>query len=688
MYLKERYVPMFCHYLLLSEVFTEEHPAQGEAPAVSIQVFEAPDEEHVPSWKPWNVMEAIATPKIQSSNAPSQPLPVYHLSAILSPLLAAILEAVDTKTSSPLAMYNFCRLVNTIVELKKDAYLDILQVVAYHSAECRRIALSLLTTFWPAAMGHVVVSKALPIFSSAEMAIEKGDVTMRPRATHPYAHNFVPWRFKSSNQVTTFQLQHCQSCLGSVHGFGLLCTACMCAVHFDCYDYPDGNVFLEYAATSDGANGKMVVHRYCLVSQSRQDTEAYKVRKAGHIFVLAHIFTLPLCTVCGDPIWGCQAFYCSSCRLFVHSYCVTKDSPELPFCGTMELNSTHMMVSLSKIRQSFADFYADIFLSLEDLGKQTYEEISVSSATLWIQLQIYNNGLNLGSFIISKQGISADSQDFELPYLVELYEAYLSSGKLPVSPSLVEYLQANSHEASGHFIMFDWPTLAYIASTVKAPYDIQGRVTGDSRNFLKVDEIDDRIDDDVPRHPFEVVPLGHIRDALANEFKICSDGPARHCLSHLHKLGFFCTGGREPFVPMRSNSNNQECYFPLPLGFDLSVDVETLVSAIESCLSDLDLSVNELGLLLLVRRFQPNGLTSEYALRRLTRMLLSWILSEVCHFSCKDFLLTACEGRLSCNDSSRLCLCWSSLARSSYSLRPCSLAIPTGLAAHSNELGE
>ncbi|KAL4074405.1 hypothetical protein V8B97DRAFT_1868478 [Scleroderma yunnanense] len=612
-----------------TETYTskKEHPLdQNEAPTVSIQVVEAPDEEPGGAWKPWNALETIATSRIQSSNAPLQPLPVYHLAAISSPLLAAILETASTKASSPLAVYNFCRLVNTLVTLKKDAYLDILQVVAYHTSESRRSALSLLITFWPTAMGHVVVSKALPIFNFTEMALEKGLVTMRQNATHPYAHNFVPWRFKS-NQFAVSQVQHCQSCSNAIRGFGLLCTACMCPVHFDCYDCPDGNVLHEYSAASDGNSGKMVVHRYCLVTQSRLDTEAYTIRKADHIFVLAHIFTLPLCTFCGDPIWGCQALHCTSCRLFVHSSCVTNDSSKLPYCGTIELSSAHMTVPLSKIRQSFTDFYADIFLSLEDLGKQTYEEISVSSATLWTQLQIYNNGLALGSFIISKEDVNTDTQDFELPYLVELYEAYLLSGKLPVSPSLTEYLRANSHQASTHPIMFDWPTLAYIASTVKVPHDVQNHGVGDSRGFLKVDKIGDGVDDDVPQHPYEVVPLGHVRDALGYEFNIFSEGPARHCLSHLHKLGFFCTGPG-PFVPMRSTSNSQECYFPLPLGFDLSVDVETLVSAIESCLSDLDLSVNEFGFLLLVRRFQPNGLMSDYALRRLTRVLLSWILSE------------------------------------------------------------
>ncbi|KAI6005919.1 hypothetical protein EDD15DRAFT_2384583 [Pisolithus albus] len=409
------------------------------------------------------------------------PLSVYHLSAFSSPLLAAVLETVDARASSPLAMYNFHRLVDTLVTEKKDSYLDILQIVAYHTSGSRRSALSLLTTFWPAAVGHTVVSKALPVFSYAEML-------------------------------------------------------------------------------------------------AKEDT-----------------------------------LLCASCKLFAHFSCVSSVASQHPHCGSINLDSTHMTVSLSRLRQSFADFYGDIFLSSDDLGKRTYEEISVSSSVLWTQLQIYYNGLTLGSFSVSKEDTNAGDGDFELPFLVELYEAYLSSGKLPVSTSLAEYIQTNSQQQAPHLIMFDWSILAYIASTVKAPCDTQDNSFGVATGFLRVDGVEDHADDDgVPRHPYEMVPLSHVYDALGYEFNVVSEGPAYHLLSHLHKLGFLCS------FP----SADTECYFPLPLGFDLSL------AAIESCLSDLDLSVNESGLLLLVRRFWPNGLMSEYALRRLTRTLVGWILSE------------------------------------------------------------
>ncbi|KIJ69367.1 hypothetical protein HYDPIDRAFT_36436 [Hydnomerulius pinastri MD-312] len=616
----------------------EENPfAPNEGPAVSIQVVEAADEEHSTDgalWHPWSSAPSPA-PKVQSTSAPLQPLPVYYLSSLAPPLLAAILETVHIQDLSLPAMYNLCRLVDMLVASKTDAYLDLLEVIAYHTSESRRGALSLLTTFWPQAVGHAVVSKTLPVFSYTDVLLSaRGNSKVPHTVAYTYAHDFVPWRFQSSNRPATFDeasLQYCQVCSNTINGFGLLCTGCMCAVHFDCYDYPDGNDLLEYVMTSDSDTRKMAVHRYCLVPQARRGVEMHQVKREGHSFHLANVFTLPLCSICHEPIWGCQALRCMSCKLFAHSSCVDNKGLAMSSCGSVELDSSHMTVSLSTIRQTFTDFYGDIFLSSEDLGKRTYEEISVSFATLWTQLQIYSNGLALGSLVIAKDGNDDGVEGFELQFLVELYEAYLSSGKLPVSTALGEYFQANSLHPSSHAIMFDWSTLAYISSTMKAPYDVQNPSFSSSSSLLNVAATPDTVGqdgDNTPRHPFEVVPLSHARDALGYEFNIFSEGPARHCLSHLHKLGFFCCVDQAPFEPLRSTSNSRQCYFPLPLGFDLSADVETLVSGIEACLSELDLSVNEIGLLLLVRRFWPDGLASEYALRRLTRALLSWIFAE------------------------------------------------------------
>jgi hypothetical protein len=301
----------------------------------------------------------------------------------------------------------------------------------------------------------------------------------------------------------------------------------------------------------------------------------------------------------------------------------------LAVCGIVVISSVHVTVSLDSISRTFADYYGDLFLSSEDLGKRSFEDISVSSAMLWTQLQIYNNGLALGSFVLASDSHEDTAKGFELQFLVELYEAYLSSGKLPVSTALGEYLEANRHNPSSSAIMFDWSTLAYISSTIRSSHDVQIPPSGSwpdlrvpGKNMVTQDG------NDAARHTYEVVTLGHLRNSLGYEFNMLSEGPARHCLSHLHKLGFFVCADFHTCLP-DPGKLSQHCYFPLPLGFDLSADVETLVSAIEACLSDLDLSVNECGFLLLVRRFWPSGLASDYALRRLSHAVLSWIFAEV-----------------------------------------------------------
>jgi len=292
-----------------------------------------------------------------------------------------------------------------------------------------------------------------------------------------------------------------------------------------------------------------------------------------------------------------------------------------------------MMVSLDSIGQTFSDYYGDVFLSSEDLGKRSFEEISVSFAVLWTQLQIYNNGLSLGSFTLAPDGHEEKAEAFELQYLVELYEAYLSSGKLPISSALGEYLEANRCSPSSLAIMFDWSTLAYISSTIKSSYGVRNSSSSISADLhASVEKVVTQDGNDTARHPFEVVTLGYLRDSLGYEFNMLSEGPARHCLSHLHKLGFFTSADFPACILPQPEQSSQLCHFPLPFGFDLSAGVETLVSAIEACLSDLDLSVNEYGFLLLVRRFPPNGLASEYALRRLSHAVLSWIFAEVRYF--------------------------------------------------------
>ncbi|KAH7926319.1 hypothetical protein BV22DRAFT_1063234 [Leucogyrophana mollusca] len=625
----------------ISTASKEENFVIRNTPFVSIQVDEVPDDMHSAgednsAWRPWTVLSKFKNPNLRSTNAPLQPLSVYYLSS--TPILAAVLENTGVSSLSLTALYSLVRLVTALIELKKDAYLDILEIVAYHTPNTRRTALSLLFTHWTGAIGHPIISKALPVFSYFDRPGAEGTVRRQGQPVENIlGHQFVPWKFQRPSRPAALEgatLRNCRSCSTTIDGFGLLCPGCMCAVHFDCYDYPEGNVLSQYAMVSDSNIQKVAVHRFSFVPSPRRDSEAYLVEREHHLFRLVNIFTLPLCFFCRIPIWGCQALHCTSCRCFAHLACVSDAvSPTLSHCHSSSLDSSHITVSLSTVRHSFADYYGDIFLSSDDLGKRTYEEISVSFAILWTQLQIFSNGLAMGSIVIEPETVDGQEKDangFELQYLVQLYEAYLSSGKLPVSSTMGEYLHENLLHPSTHSIMFDWSTLAYISSVVKSPYEAREPTFSNSSDLLNVASsgTSSQSGGDDACHPFEIVSLSHMRDALGYEFNLFSDPAARYCLSHLHKLGFFRRIDGEPFILQKPDSFDQLCEFPLPLGFDLSADVETLVSAIEACLSDIDLSVNEMGLLLLVRRFWPNGLASEYALRRLSRALLSWIFAE------------------------------------------------------------
>lgn len=67
---------------------------------------------------------------------------------------------------------------------------------------------------------------------------------------------------------------------------------------------------------------------------------------------------------------------------------------------------------------------------------------------------------------------------------------------------------------------------------------------------------------------------------------------------------------------------------PLPTILNPSPRVEDLIAAIESSLRDHDPSIQEAGLLLLSRQCPPTPFVSHYALERVARAVISWILDE------------------------------------------------------------
>ncbi|KAG6879985.1 hypothetical protein C0992_008578 [Termitomyces sp. T32_za158] len=284
------------------------------------------------------------------------------------------------------------------------------------------------------------------------------------------------------------------------------------------------------------------------------------------------------------------------------------------------------------------DHYREILqLSYSDLEMLSFEEISVLHSIVWIQAQIITSGIALGSIIVTHNGTSFSSADndkfeeFELHHIIKWCEDLLASNKQQRSNALDDYMEGNPSAHPEYFMMFDWTALMYIRSILRS--SIGHYLSGGSSDLLSVSQTGALITSSEVSSPFEVVPLSHMRDSLGYGLNIHSDAIARLLLSHLHHLGLFERTDHESLLFNGDDVASVSCSFPLPFGLDLSPLVEILVAAVEGCLEDLHLSVAEVGLLLLVRRFWPNSLASDYALRRLTRCILSWILAEDDHLA-------------------------------------------------------
>jgi hypothetical protein len=179
-------------------------------------------------------------------------------------------------------------------------------------------------------------------------------------------------------------------------------------------------------------------------------------------------------------------------------------------------------------------------------------------------------------------------------------------------------------------LLFDWPTLVFLTTSVKFVDEAPHRFAGDLHDpFL------DTQPDNIMSQPqyYDAIPLGLIRDNLATNFQIYLDIAAKALLSQLYQVGLI----ELPEIHLVETKDllrykESLCLFALPLSLDLSANVETLMTAIEACLSDIDLSVNEAGFLLLVRRVWPTKMSTDYALRRLMKSVLVWILAEVGSF--------------------------------------------------------
>ena len=542
---------------------------------------------------------------VQSSNHPHQSPHIYYLAFLVPPLLSIILDSIDTSPEpeeNSQIVHRLDSLLATISVSKIDTYNDLLEIIAYHGPKSRRLAISFVAKFWPKAAGHTSVSSPLCAPLQPHLQLSKLSHT----------HQFVPWHFNSNEaglHPNVIPHVDCRSCTNPLHGFALICPFCKCAVHFDCYDYPEGNYQFQYSMATDPVVQRLAMFRF---SDLGTDMPAHTAISGGHNFRPVNWFTLCLCYACQKPLWGCiaQGLKCRLCSVSVHFDCLASFGHSHP-CETIAFTSIHMTISWENLRKSCLAHFSPILRPTCDrLNGCSREEISIYHAVFSTQLQLLTNGIAMGSIIITENGTDAlynpshELVEFELSQFTNWCDQLLGSNQLPCSPLTQQFLQDNVVRRIDNSLMHEWSYLEYISSNLKMSLP-QGQ------------------------NSYECISLFHMRDILRTDFAIQSDDAARFILNHLYHLSFFEMVDRElrPFSDF--SRKGVRCFFPLPFGLDISTNVEFLVSSVEACLTDLDLSSNEFGFLLLTRRLWPNHLASEYGLKRLAGRVLSWILKEV-----------------------------------------------------------
>lgn len=129
---------------------------------------------------------------------------------------------------------------------------------------------------------------------------------------------------------------------------------------------------------------------------------------------------------------------------------------------------------------------------------------------------------------------------------------------------------------------------------------------------------------------YETLPLGIIVQSLATDLSLSNKVAATAFLNHLSLVGFISIFDTASLTSQYLAKRREiKVSFTLPLLMDSSPNTELLVLAIEALLDDLDLTMNEQGLRLLVTRAWPSLLCAPYALERLGKACVSWVISEV-----------------------------------------------------------
>lgn len=345
-------------------------------------------------------------------------------------------------------------------------------------------------------------------------------------------------------------------------------------------------------------------------------------------------------------------------------------------------------ISYDALCENLLDFYGDVIPKAEDdLAGRSFEEVGTMLSILLLQDNIMQCGIVSGCLLVSQESdhpllspmtqksgsLEKDSDRKSVPHVcpilqngINLCMAYLASGNCRASSFLSTFYRSRHHNLE-ECVLSKEEYLSHLGAMMKsltiagaksATLKAHQRSFGDIRGHLQVgflqvesaaspnggdggrSEEDDETEA-CGNDPQEVLDRDTMLSWVMENLRIRSRKVAQILLQHMRNLGLFERHDGSPIVFCEEDDKGSgdsssrdleqqpaECIFPVPYAIDCASTVETLINAIEGCLADIDITINECGMLLLVRRCWPDPFMSRYTSERLIQAILSWIFQE------------------------------------------------------------
>jgi hypothetical protein len=603
------------------------------------------------------------TPSAEASSTTRQ------IAAIVSRLIVAITSTINLVTSKLSTIHRVHRLLSLTLTAKPDLAIDLLEILAQSRGAARRSSMEILATFFPRAFGHTVIARrpALNTYAALRVKWETGQDRVLAEDDID-GHEWLPWR-ASSKDGHAASRSSCEVCDADIHGFAVRCILCGDLRHLHCYQ-PKDEVFLYDVVTLSSAESHRQtahvkfglclphLHEQILDSASRPGELTSTRRRVGqHDLRAVNLFNLTLCDECHEPIWGisAQAYACyNGCQRFFHPHCTDRlglhghadcrYGKDIVVDEISPQRKNPFVISSDALRASFAKA-TDVYLPQEKVASRSYDEVAVCYGVLWTQHQLLKNGIASGSIRLTGEN-RAESDILGWRQTLKAYEEYLKGHSHEASMAAADFSKVSGLEqVPGLGYLFSDRYLTYCSALLRAPSAAQpagsdGLLTASGLPMPPIPG---------PQGAFEMLPLSTLRRSLASDLNIHDNRAAAALFERLRAIGLCASA--VPITPTDIVDGDAWVGFTLPLLMDSSPTVELLIVAIESLLDDLDLTMNEHGMLLLTTRAFPSLLCSPYALERLGNALVSWVMAEVS----RRLLPPLITGRRPARDRPTLC---------------------------------